>query len=521
MAGKLFGITNPNEHIFIIQGQKGSDILEGDVSVASIGDATLQHVQEMSGYQRMAYDEFICMSDGNLFRVLENRRWDDPDEFNLKNKSEMEMFLKKNNVPESLHHLYDAAVEQELERQDSEDVMDRQDHIVPFDQWEKFPQQWERWDVPATPRPITQFVGNARQAFYDHLPENHPLYHVLTRVINTLDQFNWQQIMRSREIIEHNRENKENPITQNDNGALYIYSDRNQDYLHVETYLESVRKLIFAQSVPYKYKKFVYEALHDCIVGIADCVSNPVDLMITALERVEDFWTKDYVSAARKRTKLEDPLYTYLAVVHRKAVADAKAGKDPMQEIRQMGRQLFKNGFVCTRYVPHWSDRLTGEEFENKVLDESQSYVSEIPNLVHSKEVTVQRMKGHHWSKYRKIKEDIIAIRARRIRGKMGEMAGRCITRMNTLAQEALSTRNLQHFTKVAQILIQKQDQLNMSPTEWDIVWGHYNDLKGQVVKKLTRNTKVVGYEPQLDHGLDDNGYEYVGISHRPIHQEQ
>ena len=483
MPGKLFGCTNPNELIFTIETQEGSGILEGDTGVASIGDATLTHIQNLGGMDRMAYDEFICMQDGNLFRILENRRWNDPDEFNLRNKSEMAMFLKKNNVPEEWHERYQDAVEQELERQDSEDVLDRKDHLVPYDEWERFPNQWQRWDIPATPRNTVQYAGNSRKPFWDDIPENHPLASILIRVVTTLDYFEWHSIVTSKDIIQHNRVHTNNKIKRTEDGALYSYVDQKANvYLHVDTYVESMRRMIFSQKVDYKYKQFAYDRLHDAIFDIAYARGIPVDIMKEAIGKIEDQWTEDYINASRKRTKLEDPLYSYLVATSNRMIKLAHRGEEVYNELKKLGRKLFLSGFVCKKYT-RGDDQSRGK------------YTSEI---------IVQRMRRHHWQKYRQTKTKIEEIRNNK-KHKLSATAEVCVSRIDVVAEEAANSRDLQHFTKIANILIHRQEHLNMSEKDWDSVWEHYNDKKGWVINRLSNKAPQSEYKQR--------GYQGFGLS--------
>jgi hypothetical protein len=139
MTGKLFGRTNANDRLFNIETQEGSDILEGDEGVASIGDATLQHIQDMNTLDRMAWEEYVVMGDGNIFRIEENLNWLDPDEFNLRNTDELSMYLKRAKIPEKYRQYYEDQVVAEKDRQESEDVMDHPEELIPYEDWERFP----------------------------------------------------------------------------------------------------------------------------------------------------------------------------------------------------------------------------------------------------------------------------------------------------------------------------------------------------------------------------------------------
>lgn len=222
--GKLFGCTNPNERIFEIERQEGSDILEGDDGVASIGDATLQHVEKLSDLEREAYHHYIKMADGNLFDIVENRRWDEVNEASDANEEDLDKSIKSReekvdtlfakledeNLLPSLRTQYlrdMEALEEELDflrsRKDG-DLLGHPEQTIPYQQWSQFPQMSKHWDIPATPRPRPHFAGTTRQVFYDEMPTGHPLFREISTILSILDKFPVNCILTPAQMREHN-----------------------------------------------------------------------------------------------------------------------------------------------------------------------------------------------------------------------------------------------------------------------------------------------------------------------------
>ena len=69
MSGKIFELENPNQDIFIIEGTPGAD--DDDKRRADLGDSTDQHLQQLTGLGRHAYEETFEFG-RNLFRLEES-----------------------------------------------------------------------------------------------------------------------------------------------------------------------------------------------------------------------------------------------------------------------------------------------------------------------------------------------------------------------------------------------------------------------------------------------------------------
>lgn len=499
MSGKLFGRTNYNDIIFRIEQQEGSQILGGDMGIASIGDATMNHIQNLGGLGRMAWDEFLCMPDGNLFAIRENTRWVDPDEYNLGDKTEKEMFLKRNKIPEKHHKYYDDAVIMEEQRRLNEDVLGHKEELVSYDNWERFPQQWNRWDIPTTPKPKKVFVGNAKKMFYDVFSndgEPHPLEAQVLSIVMILDKFRWEYILTRRLIAESNKTSVIKRIRQAEPdqwieeggrrrkkrrmSPAYIFTDEEIEYLHAELFCAHIERVLIPRdtsklsSMKLKQHMHTYEMLKQLTLDIANGVKGfPIDLAEKYLSEIDRFEFLRYKRIASYQTKIQDPLYTYLAVTGRKFISIANEKPEVYNEWKKMGREFFLNGFVCERVI-------TREKVNGR-------WGKVDPH----KKVDVQRMRKHHWTKYHDVKGQLEVIIARK-KQRVGPVAREWINKLRSSARQAEKTRNLRLYTKNAEVLINghKSGTIEMSKQDWQVVWGLYNKGKAWVIGRLSSKEK-------------------------------
>lgn len=473
MNNKLFGRTNANDLIFKVETQEGSEILEGDEGLASIGDATMEHIQNLNPLRRQAYDEYHVMPDGNIFRSEDNPRWDDPDEFNLRNKDELSRFLQRNKIPDSLRGVYEEAEQKASEEDASEDVMDHPEELIPYEDWEKYGGMSKYWDIPATPKPRLVFSGNTRQAFYDDFAEDHPLGSFVNRVINTLDGFSWHQIILSEDVEKYNTEN-DKKLFRPETGSSYIYTDGSTEFLIADEYVNSLRESLFKQGgrfskVSMTYRVNVYNNLSEMITTIAsDAIKDfaePSSAVIACLAKLDRHHFEIYKKETIRKTKEHDPLYIYLCELGQRALKMTKQGKDGLREISKFGQSLFMDGFateklvnVSTGDVPEWE-----------------------------KQTVVEKGRNHHWEKYDLIKKSCERILVKKASRKMSDSAAACIERIRVAFNEALEAQNLRHFTRLATDFMQaqKSGKLDLSGADRNKVWAEYNLAKKDLVDML------------------------------------
>lgn len=468
MNSKLFGRTNPNDLVFKIETQEGSDILEGDEGLASIGDSTMEHIQALSPLKRMAYDEFIHMPDGNIFRSEDNPRWDDPDEFNLRSKSELDRFLMRNKIPESLRHIYEEAVEKVATDEESEDVMDHPEELIPYSDWEKYGGQSKYWDIPATPKPKLVFSGNSKQAFYDDFAEDHPLATFINRVLNTLDGFEWYKILLSEEIDSYNR-NTLKPIFHPEDNPSHLWTDGVSEFLIADEYVESVRKQMLSIKGSIAHRLNVYENLKDMILKIGDGKNNdePRDVAVECLVKIDRSFFDSYKKEVVSKTKDQDPLFIYLCELGNRSIQLSKKGKNGLHELNKFGKTLFETGFATDKLVDVNKGTGNPSKFENQTVLETP--------------------RRHHWAKYKAIKAELERIHGNRMSRKASSTATECMERIRVAFNDALEARNLRRFTSIATDFMQaqKSGKLDLSGVDRNRVWAYYNQAKKDLVDML------------------------------------
>ena len=520
MADKLFGQTNFNGFIFTIPKQEGADLLDDDQRVASIGDATMQHIQDMCGTDRLVFNEYLHMPDGNLYVIEDQPRWHDPDEYNLGDKTDLEIYMKRNKIPEKERHYYEDAVIQEMERRMQDDALGHKDELVSYDNWQKFPQQWAKWDIPTTPRPRLRHVGNARKMFYDSFsgdviidPDNnmHPLEKEVIKVLNTLNNFEWQNIMTDEQIRIHNadEENCDFQITQIEedewvseerNGEIvkakvprnapeYLFTDGIQEILHVEMYTKRVYRILFPKrkkiAPPYTSDELgmridTYKNLKMMLLELSEKSNRyPIDIAEYYLAQIDRYEFKQYVDVVRRRTRLEDPLYTYIAVQGRRLVAMAKDGEQVYSNIKKMGSNLYKNGLIAERLIT----KEKNAEGKWVVLKDPRT------------EVTCQRMRKYHWQKYHQIKAEIFRIEQDKAQRKItaaSEEVKQWVNAIVQAADNAINERNLKLLTKYAAMLIHghRSKSIVLEEEEWKLMWDVYNEQKNIVLSNLSNQSK-------------------------------
>lgn len=508
MKGKLFGRTNPNDLLFNVETQEGSEILDGDEGVASIGDATMNHILGLSGIEKMAYDEFVQVRDGNIFKVVENTRFEDMTITMPGNQQEAEQKIAKRTAQlETIERdlVREASsispnqrkvkallrekeiIEEELdvlEAYNADDLMGHRESLIPYEDWEKFGGMSAHWDIPATPRPKLDYVGNSRQPFYDDFPEDHPLAGLINRVIITLDGFEHHQIMTRAQITDHNKDNPKKKILRVEDGPSYIYSDEESDFLCANEYVEYLRRTVMSiNNVDIQYRTSTYEALSNCVMVIADGKIDPVEAVSNMLKRLDTFHFNAYKFVSAVKTKKSDPLYAHLCVYGRQLLTLAKRGKNVYNELKTFGRELYKDGFLAMK-------NMKPGELCTKSCDQAGCQIQEPGHALAGVRGVVQHPRPHHWDKYHAIRREIEdLLEKRKNASQASSVVKKCIDRMQQVRDVAVESRNLQKFTSVSNALIkaQKQGKLNLSPVEWGKIWATYNTYKQEVTQHLSR----------------------------------
>jgi len=319
MKKTIFSSTNPNASIFDIPTEEGAD--ESDNRVASIGDATLAHVQSLE-QKRLIFDHYIRMPNGNLFSVEENVFWNDPDELNLASEKNLDSYFKKNQIPDKYKDIYREAIQEEEEkRASSEDVMDTSGLVIPYDEWENKPGMMKHWETPKTPGMYMKYCGNTSQLFYDEFPEDHKDAEVINKYLH----------MMNREIDDID-----------ENYASYVCS-----WLDSQNILDQV--------------KFVLKQLTEEIELYEE---DPVQLTKDALMSIDRYWGRLQYNKAKLNEKKTDPLNDRLISIFKALNKEKKNGASVVKiyaTVKSLGRRLFnekspfaEEGIPSKMQQRHW-----------------------------------------------------------------------------------------------------------------------------------------------------------------------
>lgn len=153
----IFEDTNPNNKIFVVGGERGSDsLVETDNRHSMIGDAVMKHQSSLSAIDRLMYHELLCFADGSIVAMEDNLVQNIPN-FREMDEEEATAFLESKGVflDESEEDIYAMGIRTSISL-------------------EEYEKNIEPKEIPATPRPKFRYCGNTRQVFYDQFPEDHP-----------------------------------------------------------------------------------------------------------------------------------------------------------------------------------------------------------------------------------------------------------------------------------------------------------------------------------------------------------
>lgn len=357
MREKLFGHNNPNHDILVVPREQGGT--EDDTYFGSIGDATLKHIQSLSSGEEMLWRELITVGSGALFRFVPSFNAHDNDPFNLRGEEDLEEARERliQKFPETV---IDEAIEVEMARRDENgDVMDVAE-LIPFDEWERFPQMWQHIDIPSTPRDVPLYMGNTRQAFYDVFPEGHPDAGMINQCLAMLNR-DWE-----KEAINY-----------------LVAADEETSLLNIEEQMDNYAKFVGEWVIKQKSREYTREALLSLIYAVRNSDENPDELVTQALVSIDTGWAAEFKEhAARKslgnytKAEKENILYqdgkvgeskmqaalehaSMLHLMLRKEEewkASAKEGYAVYNSIKAFGQLLFQNyrsqmtGYLWARY---------------------------------------------------------------------------------------------------------------------------------------------------------------------------
>lgn len=288
---------NPNADIFVIPQQEGG--VEDDNYFGSIGDATMQHVQSLSGSERQLWEELIHMRSGAIFRTSPSTDSNDPDPMHLRGK-DLKDYLDRYEdkvSPGSLSAIKEAVEIEQKNREASEDALDKSE-LIPYSDWEQNPQYWGHVDLPSTPKDRFVFLGDTTQSFYDSFPTGHPDSKLINNIIQRCDR-EW---CGSGDDIKY---------------AAYLKQQISEADCKMHT------------------KKYLYLMLDRLSAGEAD----PNEMVEKHLKMIDDFFGKKLREFTLKRSRTG--IYNLLRKKEESWTKKFDEGQVVLNEVRQFGKILY------------------------------------------------------------------------------------------------------------------------------------------------------------------------------------
>ncbi len=457
MSDKIFSRNNVNADIFEIEAEEGCD--ESDMFNASIGDATMRHVDEL-GSDVVCYENFIRMADGNLFAVEPNLTYQDDNSFGLKSQKDFAKFFKDGKIPEKYQEMYKEAIQNETDKQEaSEDVMDQRGLLVSYEDWEANPGlSTQSWDLPQTPKPHVRYVGNCSQMFYDEFPEGHPDAGFINNILHMVNR-EWDDVTPKFVYA----------ICKRIAGA-----DIRQDTAHYLTVM---------------------------VRTIGETTRNPEEVAVETLKAIDKAWSIEYYKQARLDEWATDKISQYFHTLNQQFKAELEKGTSRLrifQTIKSLGKQLFgkrepllDQGIEGRFRKRHWNAyKQLKRSFAPPVLvngiNLNRAYRNELQKALGVDQRTAKRVimlrPFENLEELRRtglVKLEDVA--------RQSPVVAEFLDRITVASGNARSKANLKLFTNLPAEFIkeQKTTKQNIPPEEWKKIWECYNNEKTRVMLAL------------------------------------
>lgn len=420
MNQRLLDAVNPNKLIFEIPTQEGSS--EEDVYCASIGDAVAQHVYSLSHSERQLWEELIHTSDGNLFRPipsLDSADRDDVDEEELKR------------------------------REESEDVLD-QCELVPYAEWEKFPQMWNTIDIPNTPKDKMMYCGNTRQMFYDVFPEGHPdalfINNVLSRVVG-------------RDDINNN------------------YGNWVIEYISEQLASKKVQ-----ESVAFNLARMVCNIVADPLYA---------EQYVTAtLKIIDGEWANEFKDIVKQQF-INDATYRLLTIQKKEWEERYKAGESVYADVKTFGQLMFHDPELRSQMnAMHWHMyREMKRQFAPKVVVRGYDINRCSRGKIQAAFKCDQRSAREIWHARPFENVDEIYFKSLINKEAFGgtEDADKVVNWIEKTTQTCMQNRSLLALTTASKRMTQAQadGKIKFSDDEWRMLWVYMRVCKEEVINHL------------------------------------
>lgn len=476
--------TNPNARIMIVEQQEGYD--EEDTGHSLIGDATMKHVQSLSGdaSAMIMWNELIHMPDGNMFKTIPSWDENDRDPYNMRGKELSEIIKQFPGISEADMLILEEALSVEQDRRESaeeyetEDALDQE--IIPYDEWEKFPGMWEKMELCSTPPDRFLYMGNTRQQHYDEFPEHHPDASKINNVLMMInrkydiglsqDYADWmvdEIIMPSkmREYVKKCLVWLVNAIAQN--------NDRANNW--TETKRVKVVKEELDEDGELQFTSKEIAIFHDGYVQ-------------KALKAIDKHWRIEYNNKAASKT-LKNPMTALFLKKEKEWNQQAKEGFSPYGAIKQFGQLLFSE-FKNKMTGYHWARyrRARNKHAPRVILrgkDINRCSVCDLQKLLRIDEDKARDMF---------MARPFISLEDAYSKGFVSansfaddEKTDKIIEFIEKHTKIACEHGNAMRMNDVRKILfdMQKEKKGGLNSSQWSLVWKFYNLCKAEVLSKI------------------------------------
>ncbi len=472
----IFGQSNPNADIFTIETEEGRD--EEDNMCSMIGDAMMAHLQRLSPSQRQCWEHYVLMGGKNLFDFIPSPTDNDRDPHGLKVEDieglEEDIKSVRPDLASLPKEALEEAIEQERERRGtSEDVMDRTELLIPYQEWAENPGMFKHFDMPSTPKNLAIFCGNTSQIFYDEFPEGHPD----SKIINDF-------------LVRVNRDVDE--LTENYGKWICEWLDQ-QNF-----------KLPYAQKVLVRLMERLVEG-----------EKNPEEVTRLALTLIDQDWQKSWIQNAKVQIA-EDPIRQLLERKSEEWAQMHKEGLSVLPFVKSFGQVMYGK-FRTQIKKSHWAfykavkakyapavilrgldvntcrlgdlERVLGiprqvavDIFVNRpfqssaeLLEREVEYKAVVMKDKDGKEhvITPARKEKKGW-----LKKDLLSEK-----GNIEEL----YSLIRSKAEEAASKRNMKALTSLSSELVarQKDSRDNFTSKEWGALWTFYRTTKSDILSSM------------------------------------
>lgn len=473
MTDTLLKLNNPNADIMVIPIQEGGS--DDDQYFGSIGDATMNHVYSLSDGGKQMWSDLYVAGSGAMFRPVTNTSWHDSDPFNLKGK-DLDLWVAEyvrkhydGDIPEKdLITLSEAIAEEQERRELSEDVYDADDATtVPYDDWEKFPQMWNAWETPSTPRDIMIYMGNTRDSFYDSRPDGHVDEAVINQYL--------QRLNRDWDVLDSEE------------------ADQYCDYLTQE--LSDLALIGAVKDYTAKYLILLVDKIKTDDGDANDAVE-------WALSNIDRCWSIEYTNQVAEDMR-EDKIFQLMLHKQSEWKRQVDQGVSVYANVKALGQALYQHHMDDMKNH-HWAfyKRLKMKHSPNitvRGVNINHGTLGSLEKLTGSRETATKIWFARpfdsvaHVFEQRLISKKVFA---------ENEGMEKMLERIDGFAKKVETSKNLQNFQPIVKAMIdgQKTGSLNMGsgllikPTgsEWSLIWAYYRMTKQSLEDIFAKETAAI-----------------------------